>query len=279
MFRYKIKIEYDGSFFCGWQRQASDDDILNEINKLFFVKKVKKSEKKSFFCESFTKKLPSVQSVIENAVEQMTGQKVLAEGAGRTDAGVHATGQVAHFDLPSFILPEKLQIGLNFYLKNLGAIIRVVEQANDAFHARFSAKMRQYEYHIINRLAPLAIKKNYAWHVARPLNIEVMKEAASVFIGYHNFNSFRSKSCQAQNPFRTVKGFDLMINGEEIIGTIEARSFLHNQVRIMIGTLELVGRGELRVSELKEILEARDRTLAGQTAPAYGLYLTNVSYN
>jgi tRNA pseudouridine38-40 synthase len=265
--RYKAIIEYDGTRFCGWQRQICDGSI-----RLSSKPESEPDNLGALGCR------PSVQGALEKVIEKITSCHVLVEGAGRTDAGVHATNQVAHFDLPSLVKPEKLQLGINFYLQHFGAVIVSLEETAPDFHARFSAKTRQYEYHIINRKAPLAVQKNRAWHIAIPLDIGAMQKAANYFVGCHNFDSFRAAECQSQNPVRTIDSFEISSFGEKIIGRVQARSFLHRQVRIMIGTLALIGKGKMPPEIIPEILEAKNRSAAGPTAPAYGLYLTGVSY-
>lgn len=271
MVRYKIIVEYDGSFFCGWQSQASDSAFLSQLTREFF-----KNENHEWApCPK-----PSVQGVLEKAVENLTGLKILVEGAGRTDAGVHALNQVAHFDLPMNKDLFQLRAGLNFYLRGLKVSILEVSVVEPTFHARFSAIKREYQYIIVNRRAPLALEENKAWHVGLPLNVEAMQEASHLFEGYHNFDSFRSRHCQAANPCRTLLFFVLQkMNNDHIQAIIQAPSFLHNQVRIMMGTLVLIGKGKLPASSIQDLLQNPDRTKAGPTAPPGGLYLTNVFYS
>lgn len=271
MFRYKIDIEYDGLNFCGWQRQASDD--------WFFDSGMYDSILENKNQTTIESQKPSVQSIIEKAIERITHKKILVEGAGRTDTGVHASGQAGHFDLSVFIKPIKLMAGINFYCKNFGVVIINIEEVhNSNFHARFSAIERYYEYHIINRQSPLAINSKRAWHISEHLNLESMQEAANLLIGNHNFTSFRAAECQSKNPIRTINNFSFSKLGDKIIADIRAKSFLHNQVRIMIGTISLVGKGKIAPSKILDILEAKDRTKAGPTAPPHGLYLTKVLY-
>ncbi len=244
-YRYKIRIEYNGSSFHGWQRQDN---------------------------------LRTVQGCIEEAIEKMTGQKVLVEGAGRTDTGVHATGQVGHFDLKQYLSPHRIQDGLNFYLRDLGVVIFQVDEVEPTFHARFSALSRTYHYHIINRRAPLAIEHFRAWHVIAHLNFEAMQLASKHLVGHHDFSAFRSSECQSNSPLKTLTQFDMHKNGDRLTAVIKARSFLHNQVRIMIGTLKMIGEGKWNEDGLLRILLNKDRTMAGPTAPPYGLYLVDVGY-
>jgi tRNA pseudouridine38-40 synthase len=247
--RYKLTIEYRGDCFKGWQRQHN---------------------------------LSSVQGSIEKAIFNMFHQEVLVMGAGRTDAGVHALGQVAHIDLNNEIPPFRLCEGLNHYLRDSGAVVLDAELVPEDFHARFSAKARTYEYRIVNRRAPLAVEENFAWHVKHPLDIKKMQDAAKFLIGNHDFTSFRCSDCQALSPIRTLERFDInhlkTPTGTLIYAEVTSRSFLHNQVRIMIGTLKLVGEGKLCVSDIPLLIEARDRRLTGPTAPPSGLYLKSVLY-
>lgn len=244
-YRYKIGIEYDGSSFHGWQRQDN---------------------------------LRTVQGAIEEAIEKITGQKVLVEGAGRTDTGVHASGQVGHFDLDKQYSPHRLQDGLNSYLREFGAAIFNVEEVVPPFHARFSALSRTYHYHIINRRAPLALERFRAWHVIAPLDFEAMQRAAQHLIGHHDFSAFRSSACQSNSALKTLTQFDIHRQDDRLTAVIKARSFLHNQVRIMIGTLKMVGEGKWNEDDLLRILSNKDRTRAGATAPPHGLYLVDVGY-
>ncbi len=243
--RYKLTLEYDGGPFRGWQRQANG---------------------------------PSVQAALEAAVEAFCGERVTAVAAGRTDSGVHATGQVVHLDLAREWAPERVQDALNHHLgPNPIAVLRV-EAVGEAFHARFSAKLRTYRYLIVNRRAPPALLRGRAWHVSRPLDAEMMHEAAQILVGRHDFTSFRAALCQARSPVKTLDRLVVLRHGDEIEITAEARSFLHHQVRNMVGTLKLVGEGKWRIADVEAALHARDRAAAGPTAPAHGLYLTRVTY-
>jgi tRNA pseudouridine38-40 synthase len=247
--RYKLTLEYDGNRFSGWQRQ---------------------------------RKQSSVQETIEKAIKAMFRQEVIVEGAGRTDAGVHALGQVAHFDLPQNVDGYRVSDGLNHYLRDSGVVILHTEIVADDFHARFSAKGRVYEYRILNRRAPLVIEGNQAWHVIAPLHIEKMRQAAGHLVGHHDFTSFRSAHCQAASPMRTIDKFEIMQRpaqaGDYIIAQVESRSFLHNQVRIMMGTIKLVGEGRMDVGDIPKFLENHDRCTTGPTAPPHGLYLKRIAY-
>lgn len=248
--RYKITIEYDGTNILGWQRQIDG---------------------------------PSVQEYLENAISLLqsdTSELVQIQGAGRTDAGVHALAQVAHFDLERDIEDWKLRDAINFHLREQSAPVVVlnVEKAPQEFNARFSAKGRGYIYKIINRRAPSILKQNRAWWVPVELNIEKMRQGAKHLLGNHDFSSFRAAACQAKSPIKTLDKIDITQQGEEIIFEVEARSFLHHQVRNIVGTLKMVGDGHLQPDDVKKILEAKDRKAAGPTAPACGLYLSKVWY-
>ncbi|GHS92559.1 tRNA pseudouridine synthase A [Alphaproteobacteria bacterium] len=275
MFRYKITVEYDGSCFCGWQQQGTDTEALAPAFPSLFWEDYLKNP----FARPKRSSLPSVQSVLERAVQKMTGHAVLVEGAGRTDAGVHATGQVAHFDLPTRLEPQELLSGMNFYSRAWGVSVLQVAPASENFHARFSATSRTYLYKIVNRAAPLILDRNRAWHIASPLCVSAMQEASAFFLGSHNFQTFRSAHCQSQKPQKTLDLCDVF-QMEDVIGIrVKARSFLHNQVRIMAGTLVLIGKGKCPPATIANLLQKEDRTQAGPTAPAHGLYLEHVAYN
>ena len=253
--RIKLTIEYDGTGFYGWQKQSD------------FV---------------------SVQELIEQAVSKVfdNSEPIDLYGAGRTDTGVHATGQVAHFEIFSERLIcvwqhniAKLADAINFYLFNQAIVIIKSETVSDDFHARFSAKMRHYKYLIYNRRAKSVIYANRAWHVQSLLDDQAMHKASQYFLGTHNMNSFRSRHCNAQNPVRTISSIKVYRDGDSmIIMEISARSFLHNQVRITIGTLKQIGEHKYPPEHIKELLDKQDRRIAGVTAPPYGLYLTGVDY-
>jgi tRNA pseudouridine38-40 synthase len=247
--RYKLTIEYDGSCFSGWQRQS---------------------------------KHTSVQETIEIAIKEMLKEEAPIVGAGRTDAGVHALGQVAHVDLSRDIPGFKLCDGLNNFLRDKGVAILTAEIVPSEFHARFSATARSYEYRIINRRPPLVLDTNHAWHVIPSLDVASMQRAAKHLIGQHDFTSFRASHCQAASPIRTVERFEISENastwGNLITATVQSRSFLHNQVRIMMGTLKLVGEGIIHAEDIPQLIEARDRCQTGPTAPPQGLYLKSIAY-
>ena len=253
--RYKITIEYDGTNLLGWQWQPDGN---------------------------------SVQGFLELALRNAFGRFVaegvedgaLIWGAGRTDAGVHALAQVAHFDLNLDIEDWKMREALNAHLRNLEAPVSVlcVEKVNDDFHARFSAKGRGYIYRILNRRAPSVLLQNRVWWIPVPLDVEKMRLASKCLLGKHDFTSFRAAACQAKSPIKTLDKLDIIENGEEIRFEVEARSFLHHQVRNFVGTLKMVGDEQLAVDDVQKILEAKDRKQAGVTAPAWGLYLSQVWY-
>jgi tRNA pseudouridine38-40 synthase len=243
--RYRVLIEYDGTPFVGWQMQETG---------------------------------PSVQSTIAKALQQLTGAEAKVQGAGRTDAGVHAIGQVAHFDLDGAWPPRKLREGLNALVRPLPIAILEVLAVSSDFHARHSAIRRQYIYRILNRRAPPALEANRVWHVKRPLDSEAMHQAAQVLVGRHDFTTFRSTECQAASALKTLDRLDVRRGGDAVEIVAEARSFLHNQVRSMVGTLKVVGEGKLMPQAVAHILQARDRSQCGPVAPPHGLYLARVDY-
>ena len=245
MHRYKLHLEYDGTPFVGWQMQENR---------------------------------PSVQSCLIEAVKAFSGEDVIPRGAGRTDAGVHALGQVSHFDLAKDWEPDKVRDALNAQLRPDPISVLNCERAAEDFDARFSAKARHYLYRIVDRRAPLALERNRAWGVFRPLDAEVMHEAARTLIGNHDFTTFRSTECQAPSPVKTLDRLEISRHGEVIRIEVSARSFLHNQVRSMVGSLKLVGDGRWTKRDLQQALEARDRNACGQVAPPCGLYLVKVDY-
>jgi tRNA pseudouridine38-40 synthase len=243
--RFKLTLEYDGRAFQGWQRQ-----------------------KNGF----------SVQEALESAVHAFSGEAVTVQGAGRTDAGVHATGQVAHLDLDKPMSIESLQNAINHHLRpHPVAVTRATEVADD-FHARFSATRRHYLYRIINRRAPLVLEAGRAWHLPAMIEAEVMHEAGQRLIGKHDFTSFRSTACQSQSPVKTMDRITVQRIADEIRITVTARSFLHHQVRNIVGTLKMIGDHKWPVDRIEEVLAAKNRAAAGPTAPADGLYLTAVDY-
>jgi len=243
--RWKLTIEYDGTPFVGWQRQA---------NGL------------------------SVQEVMERAVAGFTGETPTVHGSGRTDAGVHALGQVAHVDLAKATTADTVRLALNDHLKAWPVSVLRAEAAPDDFHARFSAIGRRYLYRILNRPSPATLDKGRVWWLPVALDAEAMHAAAQALTGQHDFSSFRAAECQAASPVKTLDRLDVARLGEEVQITAAARSFLHHQVRNMVGSLALVGRGKWRARDLEAALLAKDRRAGGPTAPAPGLYLAEVRY-
>ncbi|MES0099460.1 tRNA pseudouridine(38-40) synthase TruA [Mesorhizobium sp. M0019] len=245
--RFRLDIEYDGSLFAGWQRQANQ---------------------------------PSVQQAIEQAIEKFCGEQVSLRAAGRTDAGVHATAQVAHVDLIKAWPGDKVRDAVNAHLQAAKVRIAILKAAvvPDGFDARFSAIGRHYVYRIVNRRAPAALDKGKIWWVPKQLDAGAMHEAAKVLLGRHDFTTFRSTQCQATSPVRTLDRLDVSRTGDFIEVRASARSFLHNQVRSMVGSLKRVGEGGWTVADLKAALEARDRAACCQVAPPDGLFLVGVDY-
>ncbi len=274
--RYKITIEYDGTNILGWQRQL-DGPSVQEYLENALEHLLPSEEKKTITDLNNEKELsaelqPQFPAIIRSTPE--------IQGAGRTDAGVHALAQVAHFDLNREMEDWKLRDALNFHLReqNAPVVILQVEAVSENFNARFSAIGRGYIYRILNRRTPPILEKNRVWWVPVPLDVEKMRQGAKYLLGHHDFTSFRAAACQAKSPLKTLDKLEIETCGEEIIFTVEARSFLHHQVRNMVGTLKLVGDGHLPPEAVKYILEARDRKAAGPTAPACGLYLSKVMY-
>ena len=243
--RYKLTIEYDGNGFVGWQRQA---------NGL------------------------SIQEAIETAAEPLGCPRGGIHGAGRTDAGVHATGQVAHLDLNKSYRVDSVRDAINSRLKAHRISVRTVAVAADDFDARHSAVRRRYLYRIANRRAPLALEAGQRWLIKPALDAAAMHEAAQELIGFHDFTTFRDSECQAASPLRTLDGFTVERDGEALTIRVWARSFLHRQVRSMVGSLAMVGLGRWSAADLRAALDARDRRRCGQVAPSDGLYLTHVDY-
>jgi len=245
MTRFRLTVEFDGGPFMGWQRQAHG---------------------------------PSVQQAIEEAVEAVTGEQVVSHAAGRTDAGVHALAMTAHVDVEKPITPFRLMEGMNALIRpNPIAIIGCVPVPDD-WHARFSCVGREYLYRIVNRRAPLTLESGRAWQVAVPLDAEAMHDAAQKLVGLHDFTTFRSAHCQSESPLKTLDRLDVRRDGERIEIHAAARSFLHHQVRSMVGCLQLVGRGKWAADDLQEALEARDRAALGLNAPPDGLFFAGALY-
>jgi tRNA pseudouridine38-40 synthase len=255
--RFKLTIEYDGTEYQGWQKQLDSRTVQGEL---------------------------------EAAAAKFCGGPTEVVGAGRTDSGVHATAQVAHIDVDKNVNAFNVMHGINFYLfmeesagpsalrlKNRIAVTDAV-QVDDEFHARFSATSRAYLYRIINRRSRLGIEANRAWQVVEPLDEKRMQKAADLLQGHHDFTSFRDTQCQAKSPIKTLDKLDIVRVGDEVRIFTQARSFLHHQVRIMVGTLAMVGKGRWEVADVQKALDARKRAAAGPTAPPDGLYLTKVGY-
>ncbi|WP_371824244.1 tRNA pseudouridine(38-40) synthase TruA [Methylosinus sp. KRF6] len=245
-YRYALTIEYDGSPFVGWQRQENG---------------------------------VSVQQRLEEAVSALeAGARRVVHGAGRTDAGVHALGQVGHVDLSREWREDRLRDALNAHLRPSPIAVLETRRVAQTFEARFSAIRRHYRYVIDNRRAPLTLQRGRAWHVKRPIDAEAMHAAAQALVGRHDFTTFRSTECQANSPVRTLERLDVRRDGDIIEIVTCARSFLHNQVRSLAGSLEHVGSGKWSADDLRAALEAKDRTRCGQVAPPHGLYLVAVDY-
>jgi len=243
--RYKLTIEYDGRPFQGWQRLIG---------------------------------APSVQGALEDAIEKLTGARSEVTGAGRTDAGVHAVGQVAHVDVEKPFEAWKLAEALNAHLRPHPIAVLAAESAKDDFHARFDATRRVYRYMIVNRRAPLTMELGLAWRVGPRLDVMAMERAAEHLVGRHDFTTFRDSQCQAKSPVKTLDGVEFDWSGDTVAIWFEAQSFLHRQVRSMVGTLVEVGLGKITTSDLVDALAAKDRARCGQVAPPDGLCLMRVDY-
>ncbi len=243
--RYKLTIEYDGTPFVGWQVQDNG---------------------------------PTVQGVLTEAITAFTGERVTVSGAGRTDTGVHALGQVAHIDLTREWDAATVRDAINAHLRPHPVAVLAAEPVAETFDARFSATKRHYLYRIVNRRADLALEENRAWRIARPLAAAAMHAAAQLLTGRHDFTTFRAAECQAKSPIKTLDRLDVLREGEEVRVTAAARSFLHHQVRSMVGSLVHVGEGKWSAENLAAALAARDRSACGQVAPPQGLYLVRVEY-
>ena len=243
MTRFKINLEYDGTNLIGWQENQDG---------------------------------PSVQSLLQDAIFQFCGEKTTVFSAGRTDAGVHAINMVAHFDLEKNQDEQTVMRAMNFYLTEKPVAVLSCEKVNDDFHSRFSCVKRHYKYVVINRPAPIVLKKNRAWWVPQKLDIDAMKVAAQKLIGKHDFTSFRAAQCQSKSPIKTLDSVSITQDGDEIIFEFSARSFLHHQVRNMVGTLIEIGIG--KPYDIDKIFNAKNRSAAGITAPACGLYFVSADY-
>ncbi len=245
MTRYKLKIEYDGTGIHGWQRQKND---------------------------------LTLQEIFEDSLYKLTNEKIEVVASGRTDAGVHAFGQVVHFDLNKDWDEFKILTGLNHHLIRKSISVLSSKKVSDDFHSRFSAKKRYYRYIILNRKSPSPLYRGRAWHVVNKLDTKKMRDAAKYLIGTHDFSSFRASECQSKNPIKTLESIDITEKGDQIIFDISAISFLHHQCRNMVGTLKEVGEGKIHPEDISAIIESKSRSEAGVTAPAHGLYFMKVEY-
>ncbi len=245
MARYKLTLEYHGRPFVGWQRQTNG---------------------------------MSVQQALEEAIENFCGEAVTVHVAGRTDAGVHALGQVCHVDLEKDTDADTVRDAVNFHVRPYTISILEAEGVDEEFHARFSAQERAYRYLITNRRGPLAVDRGLSWHVIPELDTDAMHAAAQSLLGNHDFSTFRATGCQADSAQRTLDALDVLRDGETITINARARSFLYHQIRNMVGTLKLVGEGKWSVGDVADALAAKNREAGGPTAPPEGLYLTEVVY-
>ena len=243
--RFRLTLEYDGGPFVGWQRQAEG---------------------------------ASVQGALEDAIEKLSGERVTVTGAGRTDAGVHALGQAAHFDLVKNFDAGKVRDALNHYLRPAPVVVLDAVETDSEFHARFSAKSRHYLFRILNRRSPPALDEGRVWHVSPKLDAEAMHVAAQDLVGQHDFTTFRAAECQSASPVKTLDRLDVSRRADEIHIEASARSFLHHQIRSFAGTLKLVGEGKWTPRDVAEALAAKDRTRCGPVSPPDGLYLVRVDY-
>jgi len=243
--RWRLTIEYDGGPFMGWQRQEHG---------------------------------PSVQQALEEALFRMTGEMAAVHAAGRTDAGVHALAMSAHAEIEKTVTAHRLREGLNALVRPQPISVLAVEQVADDWHARFSCIGRRYLYRILNRRAPPALERGKVWHIPVPLDVEAMQAGAAFLVGRHDFTTFRSVQCQSDSPVKTLDNLEVSRVGEEIHVQAAARSFLHHQVRSMVGCLALVGRGQWQPEDIQRALEARDRSALGFNAPPHGLYFIEAVY-
>ncbi len=245
MTRWRLTIEYDGGPFMGWQRQDNG---------------------------------PSVQQQVEQAIFGMTSESATVHAAGRTDSGVHALAMSAHVDIAKTLTAHRLRDGLNALVRPDPIAILEAREVADDWHARFSCTGRRYRYRILNRRAPPAVDRGKVWHIATPLDVEAMAEGAVLLVGRHDFTTFRSVQCQSKSPVKTLDRLEVARDGDEIRIEAAARSFLHHQVRSMVGCLALVGRGQWQPGDIKAALEARDRAALGLNAPPEGLYFVEATY-
>ena len=245
MQRYKIHIEYDGTSFVGWQ---------------------------------FQKNGLSIQKVLQDAIFNFSKERVIITGAGRTDSGVHALAQIAHFDLKKKIEKKKFLPGLNQYIGNKPITVLKIKKTNRKFHARFDAKKRTYQYIIINRTSPLTLQKNKAWHVRKKLDIKAMEKGAKLLLGTHDFSTFRASSCGAKSPIKTMEAISIKKNRDKITLKFVSKSFLQNQVRSMVGCIKYLGDGKWNLKDFEKSFKSKNRLKCAPPAPACGLYLTNIKY-
>ena len=245
MTRWKLVLEWDGGPFLGWQRQDQG---------------------------------PSVQAAVERAANAITGEQAIAHSAGRTDSGVHALGMAAHLDLAKSFTPHRLREGLNALLRPDPVVVLSAQPVADDWHARFTCTRRRYLYRIANRPVPLALDAARAWRIRDPLDLDAMREGAGHLIGHHDFTTFRSAHCQSESPVKTLDSLTIERVGEELHIHAAARSFLHHQVRSMVGCLAMVGQGQWTPADIRTALEARDRAALGFNAPPHGLYFRDASY-
>jgi len=245
MQRYKIKIEYDGTLFVGWQ---------------------------------FQKNGLSIQEILQKAIFNFSKEKVVVTGAGRTDSGVHALAQVAHFDLKKKIEKNKLLPALNQHIGNKPVTVLKINKINKKFHSRFDAKKRTYQYVIINRQSPLALQKNKAWQIRKKLDTRAMQKGAKLLIGTHDFSTFRSSSCGAKSPIKTMEKIIIKKNKDKIILKFISKSFLQQQVRSMVGCIKYLGEGKWSVDDFKKSFKSKDRLKCAPPAPSCGLYLVKIEY-
>ena len=245
MQRYKIIVEYDGTPFVGWQ---------------------------------FQKNGLSIQEILQKAISQLSSERVTVTGAGRTDAGVHALAQVAHFDLKKTISRKKFLLGINHYIGSNPITILDIKKTKKKFHSRFDAKKRTYEYIIVNRQSPLTLQKNKAWHIRKKLNLKAMKKGAKLLIGTHDFSTFRASSCGAKSPVKTLKKASIKKNKNKLILTFTSKSFLQQQVRSMVGCIKYLGEGKWKLSDFKNSFQSKNRIKCASPAPACGLYLRKIFY-
>jgi tRNA pseudouridine38-40 synthase len=245
MQRYKIKIEYEGTSFVGWQFQKNGQSVQEELQKAIF---------------------------------KFSEEKVIVTGAGRTDSGVHALAQEAHFDLKKKIKKKNLLPAINQNILNKSVTVLKINKVNKKFHARYNAKKRTYLYLIINRQSPLALQKNKAWHIRKKLNISTMKKGAKLLLGTHNFSTYRASSCGAKSPIKTMKKILIKKNKDKIYLQFTSKSFLQQQVRSMVGCLKYLGEGKWDLNHFKKSFKSKKRFNCAPPAPASGLYLKKISY-